>query len=201
MPTMQCIAALRIPPCATTNVDIRPFLTTRWRATAARACKSHPLSPSPVEATRESNGFAKSGRGNFLFATSKGSRANGPLSRSIQSGSYSIGTPRISLTMSALSKARTKGLATMTSNLILAHFHSSALDFTWARPTSVRGASYLPSCTISSSARERPCRMKVMCSVSTNSAPFVLRTFPPRAGETLVVEFLGRGLFEFVEAV
>ena len=73
-----------------------------------------------------------------------------------------MGTSSTSPTICALSEARTRVLATIRSNVTAERLHSSARDLTWDRPVSVSGASYLPSCTISSSARERPCRIRVI---------------------------------------
>ena len=162
------MAALRMPPWATTRVEGRPLLTMPCKALAPRLSRSHPLSPSPVEATKGWKGLADSGLGYRSFATSKGSPARGPLSRSIQSGSYSMGTSSTSPTIRALSAARTSVLATIRSKVTPERFHCSARDLTWARPTSVSGESYLPSCTSSSSARERPCRIRVTCIGSAN---------------------------------
>ena len=74
--------------------------------------------------------------GIVLSLRRRGVRPAGPLSRSIQSGSYSMGTSSTSPTICALSAARTRVLATIRSNVTLERFHCSARDLTCARPMS-----------------------------------------------------------------
>ena len=76
---MQFMAALRMPPWATTRVEGRPLLTMPCKALAPRLSRSHPLSPSPVEATKGWKGLADSGLGYRSSASAKGSPASGPV--------------------------------------------------------------------------------------------------------------------------